>query len=184
MFTIKRQVFFSFHYDNDSWRASQIRNMGVVESQKIFSDNSWETVRRKSNTAIKNWINNEMKWRSCVIVLIGEKTASREWVQYEIEQAWREGKGIAGIYIDRLKDYNGNQSERGRNPFDDFCIDTTFNYIVKCYKPADKNEIKLSSIVKTYDSSFYRSEYVYNDIKRNIENLIEEAIKIRNSYPK
>lgn len=71
MFKIKRQVFFSFHYDNDAWRVSQVRNMGVVESQKLFSDNSWETVRRKSDLAIKSWIDNEMKWRSCVVALIG-----------------------------------------------------------------------------------------------------------------
>ena len=184
MFIIKRQVFFSFHYDNDSWRASQVRNMGVVETQKIFSDNSWETIRRQSESVIKKWINNEMKWRSCVVVLIGKETASRKWVQYEIEHAWEEGKGIVGIYIDKLKDYKGNQSEKGDNPFDDFCIDTTFNYIVRCSKPADSNEVKLSSVVKTYNPKFYRSENVYNDIKNNIEDLIEEAIKIRNCYPK
>ena len=27
----KRQVFFSFHYDNDNWRAGQVRNMGKME---------------------------------------------------------------------------------------------------------------------------------------------------------
>lgn len=105
--------------------------MGVVESQKLFSDNSWETVRRKSDLAIKSWIDNEMKWRSCVVVLIGAETANRKWVQYEIEHAWKEGKGIVGIYIDSLEDSTGKQSKRGKNPFDYFCIDTTFNYITK-----------------------------------------------------
>lgn len=41
----KRQVFFSFHYNNDNWRVAQVRNMGVVEDQETFSDNSWEKVR-------------------------------------------------------------------------------------------------------------------------------------------
>ncbi len=135
--------------------------MGVVESQKLFSDNSWETVRRKSDLAIKSWIDNEMKWRSCVVVLIGAETANRKWVQYEIEHAWKEGKGIVGIYID-----------------------TTFNYITKNSIPADSNEVRLSSIIKTFDSSYVSSKYVYEDIKNNIEKLIEEAIKIRNKYPK
>lgn len=89
--------------------------MGVVESQKLFSDNSWETVRRKSDLAIKSWIDNEMKWRSCVVVLIGAETANRKWVQYEIEHAWKEGKGIVGIYIDSLEDSTGKQSKRGKN---------------------------------------------------------------------
>ena len=35
----KRQVFFSFHYNNDNWRAGQIRNMGKVDSSSTFSDN-------------------------------------------------------------------------------------------------------------------------------------------------
>lgn len=38
----KRQVFFSFHYNRDSWRASQVRNMGKVDGNLTFSDNDWE----------------------------------------------------------------------------------------------------------------------------------------------
>ena len=40
--------------------------------------------------------------RSCVIVLIGTETASRKWVQYEIKEAWKRGKGIVGIYINYI----------------------------------------------------------------------------------
>jgi len=29
-----RKVFYSFHYDNDAWRAAQVRNMGVVDSSE------------------------------------------------------------------------------------------------------------------------------------------------------
>ena len=32
----KRQVFFSFHYTNDNWRAGQIRNMGKVDGSSTF----------------------------------------------------------------------------------------------------------------------------------------------------
>ena len=45
----KRQVFFSFHYNRDSWRASQVRNMGKVDGNSTFSDNDWEEVRYKYN---------------------------------------------------------------------------------------------------------------------------------------
>ena len=74
----KRQVFFSFHYNNDNWRVAQVRNMGVVEDQETFSDNSWEKVRLRSDAAIKNWIDNQLSMRSCVVVLIGSETASRK----------------------------------------------------------------------------------------------------------
>lgn len=55
--SMKRQVFFSFHFGNDVWRVGQIRNIGTIEGQELFSDNGWEKVRLKSDSAIKAWIN-------------------------------------------------------------------------------------------------------------------------------
>lgn len=72
-----------------------------------------------------------MEYRTCVIVLIGSETSSREWCRYEIEHAWKEGKGIVGIYVHNLKDFNGKQDKRGTNPFNLFYIDRTYNYIVE-----------------------------------------------------
>ena len=45
----KRQVFFSFEYGKDAWRASQVRNMGKVSDSSTFSDNDWEEVKNKSD---------------------------------------------------------------------------------------------------------------------------------------
>ena len=70
----KRQVFFSFEYNKDNWRAAQVRNMGKVSSDSTFSDNDWEEVKRKGDDNIKKWINDQLKYRSCTIVLIGEET--------------------------------------------------------------------------------------------------------------
>ena len=56
MFLLKRQVFFSFEYNKDAWRASQIRNMGKVDNSSTFSDNDWEEVKEKTDKAIKDWI--------------------------------------------------------------------------------------------------------------------------------
>ena len=104
----KRQVFFSFRFLYDAWRVSQIRNMGKISDDSTFSDNDWETVRSNSPDVIKKWIENQMKMRSCVVVLIGEYTQGRKWINYEIEQAWKAGKGIVGIYIHGLKDEAGD----------------------------------------------------------------------------
>ena len=180
----KRQVFFSFHYSEDVWRAAKVRNMGVIEGQDLFSDNGWEEVRSRSKSEIERWIDKEMNMRSCVVVLIGEHTASRSWVKYEIEHAWKKGKGLVGIYINKIENSQGKQSDKGRNPFDLFYIDKTMNYIAERDKPLDGNEIKLSSVCKTFESFFMTSSYVYDDIKENIAYLIEEAIAIRNCFPK
>ena len=115
--SVMRQVFFSFEYNKDVWRASQIRKMNVVSKSSTFSDNDWETVKSKSEASIKKWINEQMAMRSCIVVLIGKTTSTRKWVKYEIEKAYELKKGIVGIYIHGLKNENGDQTEKGSNPF-------------------------------------------------------------------
>lgn len=164
---IKRQVFFSFHYDADVWRASQVRNMGVVDKSSTFSDNDWEEVKKKSDIAIKRWINSQMAMRSCLVVLIGEETSSRYWVNYEIQKAYELGKGIVGVYVHNLKDGYGNQSEEGINPFEFF-------------ETADGEP--LSKYVEAYCSRCTISNNVYRDIAENLPDLIEEAIENAGTY--
>ena len=157
----KRQVFFSFEYSKDVWRAAQVRNMGKVSNDSTFSDNDWEEVKSKSDTAIKKWIDDQIAKRSCIVVLIGKTTSSRKWVKYEIEKAYELNKGIVGIYIHKLKDKEGNQTDQGANPF---------------YTVYTNSGERLSKYVRCFDSTYISSQYVYDDIKGHIEDLIEEAI--------
>lgn len=164
---MKRRVFFSFEYQKDAWRASQVRNMGKVDGSSTFSDNDWEEVRKKNDAAIKKWIDGQIAMRSCIVVLIGNTTSTRPWVKYEIEKAYELKKGIVGIYIDRLKDQNGEQCSAGANPF------------YQVYAP---NGTRLSNYVKVFKTRYISSEYAYDDIKENIEQLIEEAIEKAGTY--
>lgn len=156
----KRQVFYSFHFDNDVMRVQQIRNMGALDGNEPVSANDWEKLQ-KTDGGIKKWINDNMDYRSCVVVLVGEQTANRPWVKYEIEKAWNDGKGILGIHIHNLKCPRNGTCSKGSNPFDQF------NF---------KDGRKLSSVVKCYNPD---SRDAYNDIKNNIESWIEEAISAR-----
>ena len=180
----KRQVFYSFHFANDSWRAGQVRNIGVIEGNTPVSSNEWEEVKKKGESAIQTWINNAMNYRSCVIVLIGEETANRKWCLYEIKRAWKEGKGIVGIYIHGLKNVWGATSKMGKNPFEKFCIDTKINYIAEHNSPADANEINLSKVCRDHYPLGDNSKEIYDYISNHIESWVEEAINIRNKYPK
>lgn len=155
----KRQVFYSFHFDNDVMKVQQVRNIGALEDNKPVSSSEWEEIKRKGESSIKKWINDNMAYRSCVVVLVGEKTANRQWVKYEIEKAWNDKKGLLGIYIHNLKCPRNGKSNKGLNPFDQFILD---------------NGSKLSSVVKCHNPS---SVDAYNDIKNNIENWIDEAIQ-------
>ena len=83
-----RRVFYSFHYKPDHWRASQVRNAGVVEGNQPVSDNAWETVTKGGAKAIQAWIDDQLHGRSCTVVLIGSATAGRKWIKYEIEKSW------------------------------------------------------------------------------------------------
>lgn len=51
-----RKVFYSFHYQKDGWRASKVRNIGIVEGNAPASDNKWEEVKRSGDAAIRRWI--------------------------------------------------------------------------------------------------------------------------------
>lgn len=156
----KRQVFFSFSYKNDNWRASQVRNMGKVEQNSTFSDNEWEEVKEKSDDKIKEWIDNQLRKRSCLVVLIGQNTANRKWINYEIKKAYELDKGIVGIYINKLENSVGKQDQKGENPFDYLKL---------------RNQ-KISKYVKCFESKYVTSRFVYGDIKDNIEELIEYGI--------
>lgn len=180
---MKRKVFYSFHYAKDSWRAGQVRNIGVVEGDEPLTSNKWEEVKQKGDANILKWIQDSLVGKTCLVVLIGEKTAERKWCNREIEEAWRAGKGIVGIYIHNLKDIFGSQSTKGNNPFKAFYIDKTYTYIAKRDKKVDDNEILLSSVCHAYDPPYVMSTNVYNYISENIEDWVEEAIRIRKMYP-
>lgn len=163
-----RKVFFSFHYSPDNWRASQVRNIGVVEGNQAISANDWEEVTNGGGGAIEKWISEQMSGKSCQVVLIGGDTAGRKWIKYEILKAWNDGKGVVGIYIHNLQDASKNQSAKGGNPFS--------------FATMKRDDAKMSTIVKAYDPPYTASTDVYGYISENIESFVEEAITIRNNY--
>ena len=160
-----RRVFFSFHYQRDAWRASQVRNIGVIEGNPSATDNKWEEVKRGGDAAIRRWIDEQLTGRSCTIVLVGAETASRQWVKYEIEKSWNDGnKGLFGIRIHRLLDHSQQSAIAGSNPFDQFTL---------------KDGRKLSTAVKLYDPPYPASGDVYAHISQNLGQWIEAAIASR-----
>ena len=85
-----RRVFFSFHYQNDIWRVSQIRNSWLTQSRQtagFWDAADWESVKRGGENSIKSWIDNQLNGTSVTVVLIGSHTADRKFVKYEIEQS-------------------------------------------------------------------------------------------------
>lgn len=169
----KRQIFYSFHFDNDVFRVQTIRNIGALEDNKPVAPNEWEEVKRRGDNAIEKWIDDNMKYRSCVVVLVGEKTYERPWVRYEIKKAWNDGKGLLGIYVHNFKcakTIKGNPSlsgkcSQGTNPFSKFALDgKNMSELIPCYNP-DPND-------------------PYKTVKENLESWVEKAIQLRTNYKK
>lgn len=156
----KRQIFYSFHFDNDVMRVQQIRNIGALEGNEPTSPNKWEEVKKKGKASIEEWIDDNMKGRSCVVVLVGEETADRPWVKYEIEKAWKDKKGLLAIHINNLKCPNNGKGKKGVNPFDQLIFKQGEKVIVpKCYTPS--------------------ADDAYSDIADSLEDWVEAAIAQR-----
>ncbi len=163
----KRRVFYSFHYKPDAVRASQVRHIGTIEGNKSATDNDWETITGGGDKAIKEWITAQLNGRTCTIVLVGENTANRKWINHEIVQSWDAGMGVVGIHIHGLKNFEGKVANKGENPFD--------------YITHGVTKKKLSTIVKCYNPTGSDSKERYAWIEKHLSNAIEEAITIRNA---
>lgn len=164
---MKRQVFYSYHFKPDSWRVAMVRNIGSIEGNRQVTDNDWGKVITGGENAIKNWITEQMKYRSCTVVLIGNQTANRKWINYEIVESWNKGMGVVGIDIHGLLNQDGFITNQGNNPFD---------YIT--HGPTKR---PLSSIVKRYTPSGSTSKERYAWIQSYLSAAVEEAINIRNN---
>jgi len=154
-------VFYSFHFDNDVMRVQQIRQMGMIDGDAPVSPNDWETVKRRGSAAVERWIEDNMKYKRCVVVLIGTETHSRPWIQHEIRKAWTDNRGLLGIHIHNLKCPRQSTAPKGTNPFDQF----TFR---------DGN----SNIVRppVYDPPAYST---YDYIKDHLAAWVDDAIARR-----
>ena len=163
-----RNVFFSFHFNNDFWRTQQVRNIGALDGQKLYTANEWEEVKKKGSAAIEKWIDDSLVGKSCVVVLVGSETASRPWVSTEIIKGWNAGKGVVAIRINKLLDNSGNASVAGSNPFDKVTLKS--------------GTVRLSNYAKLITPVGADSKAVYASIHENIEQWIEDAIEIRKNY--
>jgi MTH538 TIR-like domain (DUF1863) len=104
----KRRIYLSFHVE-DLAQVRGFRLMARAPNLDIdFYDGSLrDVINSARGSYIKQEIRAIIQRASVVVCLIGNGTAWREWVDWELNTAFELGKGICGI---RLKD------SRGRTP--------------------------------------------------------------------
>lgn len=163
-----RRVFFSYHFQKDAWRANQVRNSWVTEPNQeaagFFDAAEQEEVKRDSDDAIKGWIDDQLHGTSVTAVLIGEETADRDYVQYEIEKSFKRGNALLGIRIHDLKNREGSEGWDGRNPLKD--------YVAR----SESGKRQLAKVFPTYD-------WRYDDGRENIGDWVEEAVEANEAFP-
>jgi MTH538 TIR-like domain (DUF1863) len=101
----RRHVFISHHHADDaevdklttllSKRGYDIRNSSIRAKPANQERLDKGLVKPE---VIRRLLRRKISWAGTVVVLIGKDTHSRPWVNWEVEQANKQGKRIVGIY--------------------------------------------------------------------------------------
>ncbi len=157
---MSRHVFYSLHYDADRSRVDLVRNLARLQANLEAKPNEWATITRSGDFAIKRWLEQQLRGRSCMIVLIGADTASRPGVRHEMARARQLQLGLLGVHVHGLADAKGKQSTKGPSPFDAH-----------------------DAAVAVYDPPETESKQVYRFIADHLEAWVEKAVAGRIAKP-
>jgi hypothetical protein len=102
----RRHIFISHHHKDDA-DVTQLTGLLVGKGYDIRNS----SIRAKpanqrrldqgmvKDETIRRLLRMKISWAGTVVVLIGEQTHLRPWVNWEIEQANKQGKRIVGIFL-------------------------------------------------------------------------------------
>jgi hypothetical protein len=107
----RRHLFISHHHKDDSLvdkftnllggKGWDVRNSSI-RAKPANEDRLKNGLVR--DAVLKRLLRMKVSWASTVVVLIGEKTHTRPWVNWEIDQAHAQGKTIVGVFEQGGKD--------------------------------------------------------------------------------
>jgi hypothetical protein len=117
-----RRTFFSFHFVPDNQRAEVVQQSWLTKEDRqaagFFDGSAFETKKRTSKDALKQFLSDQLKGTSVTCVLVGSETALRPWVRYELVRSFHRGNGLLAIRIHGIRDWNKQTATPGPNPFD------------------------------------------------------------------
>ncbi len=93
---------FISHYGKDDVHVQSLKNRLKEQGNDVrnFSVDSTnhKDGRIPRKEVVERLLRMRIKWSSTLICLIGPKTHTRNWVDFEIEEAYKLGKRIVGVY--------------------------------------------------------------------------------------
>ncbi len=104
----RRHVFISHHHADDT-RVDELtdllkRNGNDIRNSSIRAKPANQRRLEEglvSDETIRRLLRMKISWASTVVVLIGRDTHTRRWVNWEIEEANKQGKRIVGVFAPR-----------------------------------------------------------------------------------
>ena len=101
----KRRIFISFDHDDTEQVNGFLGLRNILDSFEFFNHKLDRRIDSSDGNYVGRVISEEyIRPASVTVILIGNKTAQSAWVQWEIQESIRQGKGLLGI---RLKDSSG-----------------------------------------------------------------------------
>ncbi len=98
----EHQNIFISHYGKDDNHVQSLKNRLKEQGNDVrnFSVDSTnhKDGRIPRKEVVERLLRMRIRWSSSVICLIGQKTHTRDWVDFEIEEAYKQGKRIVGVF--------------------------------------------------------------------------------------
>ncbi|MBX7141125.1 MAG: TIR domain-containing protein [Chitinophagales bacterium] len=118
----EQQNIFISHYGKDDEQVqslkARLKEQGYNVRNFSVDSTNHKDGRIPRREVVERLLKMRIKWSSSVICLIGDKTHTREWVDFELDEAYQQGKKIIGIYThgsmetaelpEKLKKYASN----------------------------------------------------------------------------
>lgn len=113
------RVFFTFHYEQDFWRATQVRDVWVRqggEALGIWEPPIWHEVVSGKVSPV-TLIDQALAQADVTAALISGSVSSQDYVQYAIKESHKRGKGLLAIYVYKIQDQQGGHGIIGNTRF-------------------------------------------------------------------
>jgi len=96
----KKNVFIS-HYSKDDKHVEKLKTLLSKAGYTLRNSSIDSTKENNASNPdyVKSLLRPGIKWAGTTIVLIGPKTHTRDWVNWEIKKSNIEGNNIVGVYV-------------------------------------------------------------------------------------
>jgi hypothetical protein len=124
------KVFFTFHYEQELWRARIIRQAWIDQGGQalgFWDEAAWQ--RARSSERHLALIDQAVHDAEVTAVLITRGTSDQGYIQYAVCKSHQTGKGLLAIYMHNIPDAQGTKALIGDTHFGEIERDANGNRV-------------------------------------------------------